>query len=102
MRAGDKLVFIASDDDSGHLLCVKFTRRYSEKAHRCLEEVGHAPHLRAFTTLPGGWKMAVMDYSSYSPLVLTPLKTSAEDIVKAKVEEVVRILHNNHLVHSDI
>ena len=59
-RIDEKLVFVAKPDDKsgdkglGTLLCVKFTRQYSEDAHRFLAQLGYAPRFRAVMRLPGG------------------------------------------------
>ncbi|KAF8336168.1 hypothetical protein F5887DRAFT_841756, partial [Amanita rubescens] len=85
-------------------LCVKFTRRYSEDAHRLLAQLGYAPRLRAVMRLPGGWIMVVMDYSEYTQLC-DPMLQISDDMrhtVKAKVSEVVQKLHDAGFVHGDI
>src|SRR5215475_14143471 len=63
-RIPEKLVFFATSNEpkaEPGALCVKFTRRYSEDAHRFLAGLGHAPQLRVITSLPGGWMMVIMD-----------------------------------------
>jgi serine/threonine protein kinase len=106
-RIDDKLIFRAavngSDEDT---LCIKFTRRYSEKAHRLLAELGHAPRLRAVSSLPGGWIMIVMDLSRYDPLYLLPFPprsaSESKHVVRSKIRDIVQKLHDNNLVHGDI
>ena len=107
-RVDDKLVFVAepdksTDQDPG-TLCIKFTRRYSEDAHRFLAQLGYAPRLRAVMRLPGGWNMVVMDYSNYKQLYESILEMSAElrCAITAKVLEVVQKLHDAGFVHGDL
>jgi hypothetical protein len=108
-RIQDKLVFRASVDgsDEDHL-CIKFTKRYSEKAHRLLANLEHAPRLRAVSSLPGGWIMVVMDFSPYGPLndllrlPSSPEFASESELVVVKIREIVQRLHENNLVHGDI
>jgi hypothetical protein len=107
-RIADKLVFVAEPDKSSDkdlgTLCVKFTRRYSEDAHRFLAQLGFAPQLRAVMRLPGGWNMVVMDYSEYTQLCDPMLQISDElqHKMMAKVSEAVQKLHDAGFVHGDI
>ena len=107
-RVDDKLVFVAEPDKSTDqdlgTLCIKFTRRYSEDAHRFLAQLGYAPRLRAVMRLPGGWNMVVMDYSNYKQLYESILEMSAElrCAITAKVLEVVQKLHDAGFVHGDL
>ncbi|KAL5526108.1 hypothetical protein ACEPAG_7446 [Sanghuangporus baumii] len=65
-RFGEKLVFVAVTARSPEeKLCIKFTRRYSEEAHRILANLEHAPRLRQVVLLPGNWFMVVMKFSQY-------------------------------------
>ncbi|KIK03232.1 hypothetical protein K443DRAFT_5494 [Laccaria amethystina LaAM-08-1] len=107
-RTADKLVFVAEPDKSSDkdlgILCVKFTRRYSEDAHRFLAQLGYAPRLQAVMRLPGGWNMVVMDYSEYTQLCDPMLQISDElrRTIVAKVSEAVQKLHDAGFVHGDI
>jgi serine/threonine protein kinase len=102
-RIDDKLIFLASVDGSDeYTLCIKFTQRYSEKAHRTLAELGHAPRLRAMSSLPGGWIMVVMDFSRYDPLYLLPLAFESKHVLRSNIRDIVQTLHNHNLVHGDI
>jgi serine/threonine protein kinase len=103
-RIDEKLVFRASvDGDVEGGLCVKFTKRYSENAHRFLANLGYAPQLREVTSLPGGWTMVVMDFSPYAQLseLLMPSVESPR-FVKSKIRDIVQKLHDNGFVHGDI
>lgn len=108
LRIADKLVFVAEPDKSSDkdlgTLCVKFTRRYSEDAHRFLAQLGYAPRLRAVMRLPGGWNMVVMDYSEYTQLCDPMLQISDElrQAIMAKISEAVHKLHDAGFVHGDI
>ena len=107
-RIAEKLVFVAEPDKSSDkdldTLCVKFTRRYSEDAHRFLAQLGYAPRLRAVMRLSGGWNMVVMNYSDYTQLCDPMLQISDElrHTIMAKVSEVVQKLHDAGFVHGDI
>lgn len=107
-RVDDKLVFVAEPDKSTDkdigTLCIKFTRRYSEDAHRFLAQLGYAPRLRAVVRLPGGWNMVVMDYSNYKQLYESMPQMSKEQqyAITAKVIEVVQKLHDAGFVHGDL
>jgi hypothetical protein len=67
-----KLVFSASADESPAAdpdeFLVKFVRRHSKDAYRHLANLGFAPRLQLFATIPGGWSAVVMDKSDYEPL----------------------------------
>jgi hypothetical protein len=102
-RVAEGLIFTAEPDaDDLGLLFVKFTRKYSDKVHRFLARLGYAPQHRASVALPGGWKMVVMDFSDYSPLRGVALPLQLRHVVKTKVLDIVRTLHNNGFVHGDI
>jgi Mn2+-dependent serine/threonine protein kinase len=98
-RFPEKLVFTARTGTDN--LCVKFAKQYSEKVHRFLAELSHAPKLRAVTVLPGGWNMIVMDFSHYVS-VEDPTLNPLRDKVKSKVMEIVQKLHSHNFVHGDI
>ena len=93
-----------SSDKDLDTLCVKFTRWYSEDAHRFLAQLGYAPQLRAVMQLHGGWNMVVMDYSEYKQLCDPNLQISDElrHTIMAKVSEAVQKLHDAGFVHGDI
>src|ERR1700761_8184563 len=62
-----KLVFEAISEDNDRL-CIKYVRRYSADAHRCLAAQVYAPELRGLEALPGGWKMVVMVFFTQNHL----------------------------------
>jgi len=107
-RITETLVFVAEPDKSSDkdlgTLCVKFTRRYSEDAHRFLAQLGYAPRLRAVMRLLGGWNMVVMDYSEYTQLCDPMLQILDElrHTMMAKVSEAMQNLHDAGFVHGDI
>ena len=97
----NKLIFLATTAD-GVTVLVKFTRRYSEAAHRHCAEAGVAPKLLGFRSLPAGWYMAIMEYLDPNTYrVLGPSDHSDSDLV-AGIQDVVKILHDGGYVHGDI
>ncbi|KAL4078083.1 hypothetical protein J3A83DRAFT_4369554 [Scleroderma citrinum] len=54
----DNLIFFAALSNQ-QLVCIKFARRYSKDAHGICASRGHAPTLRGFEKIPGGWFMIV-------------------------------------------
>ena len=110
-RIREMFVFRASVDGSDEAtLCVKFTRKYSEEAHRFLADLGHAPPLRAVTPLSGGWIMVVMDSSNYVSLhsMRWPENQSYEqrcalkEGIESRIKDVLQKLHDASLVHGDV
>ena len=57
----DKLLFLGQMPDN-RTICIKFVRRYSNEAHKCCAQLGFAPQLFGFESLPGGWFMVIMDW----------------------------------------
>jgi hypothetical protein len=100
-RIPEKLVFfVKANQESLPPLCVKFVRRYSPDAHLLLAQAGHAPELRSFTPLPGGWHMVVMDASRCS--LLSKIGRQSRTIVLPIVNKAVGLLHKHNFVHGDI
>ena len=97
----NRLIFLAMTTDGATVL-VKFTRRYSEAAHRHCAEAGVAPKLLGFRSLAAGWYMAVMEYLGPEAYrVLEPSDVSNNNLV-AGTQDVVKILHDGGFVHGDI
>jgi serine/threonine protein kinase len=96
-----KLIFAATSS-KGDKLFIKFTRRYSEDAHRHCSEKGIAPELYAVEKLPGGWMMVVTEFlgdEAYVP----PNSSEVETVVlKENLNAAVDILHQKNFVHGDI
>lgn len=99
-RIEEKLVFRVLVDGSVDL-CVKFTQRYSKEAHETLAELGHAPQLQGFTSLPAGWTMVVMDFLPYEQLFQWPSSIERQNLVES-VRNIVQKLHDKGFVHGDI
>ena len=57
----DKLLFVGQLPGM-RTICIKFVRRYSDEAHKLCSQLGFAPQLVGFESLPGGWFMVVMDW----------------------------------------
>ncbi|KAF8468174.1 hypothetical protein BDZ91DRAFT_848037 [Kalaharituber pfeilii] len=104
-----KLLFLA-EADNGSKKCIKFTRRYSKDAHLSCASQGYAPALRGFEALPGEWYMVVMDMADidvYKPYSIRNTTSSSANFpsvaaLRPKVEEVIKHLHRNGLVHGDV
>jgi hypothetical protein len=97
----NKLLFLCQDASS-QKLCVKFTKRYSEAAHRHCANRDVAPRVYTVEPLPGGWIMVVMEYLEddiYEPL-LAP--ESSQAFFAPEVRRVVGVLHEGKFVHGDV
>ncbi|GJJ11048.1 hypothetical protein Clacol_005279 [Clathrus columnatus] len=81
-----------------------YLRQYSETVHRFLANLKHAPLLLAVNDVGGGWKMVVMEYSQYTRLDSSALRLNDESrrTIKQQVQEIVKKLHAQELVHGDI
>jgi hypothetical protein len=96
-----KLVFTATSS-KGDKLLIKFTRRYSEDAHRNCSDREIAPRLYAVENLPGGWVMVVMEFlgdEAYVPPNSSDVDTT---VLKDNLKAAVDILHQGDFVHGDI
>ncbi|GJJ11044.1 hypothetical protein Clacol_005275 [Clathrus columnatus] len=102
-RVSGKLIFNVVSETNDNLI-VKFTRQYSETVHRFLANLKHAPLLLAVNDVGGGWKMVVMEYSQYTRLDSSALRLNDESrrTIKQQVQEIVKKLHAQELVHGDI
>jgi hypothetical protein len=95
-----KLIFIATIRQSK--VFIKFTRRYSEDAHRHCAAAGVAPELYGVTPLPAGWLMVVMKYPEPTMYrTLTPQDKDSVGLV-TEVDRLVDVLHDGGFVHGDI
>lgn len=96
----DKLIFFGKTDKNEDI-CIKFVRSYSKDAHLLLASTGHAPVLRGFESVPGGWFMVVMDVldeSSYRRFDhLHPRPEHHKSLI-----EIVGSLHQKGFVHGDL
>ncbi|KAL5537290.1 hypothetical protein ACEPAF_1113 [Sanghuangporus sanghuang] len=102
-RIEGNLVFTAqTNGDPKEKICIKFTRRYSETAHRLLADHGYTPQLRRVVPRPGNWLQVVMDYSNYAPLSDAHLNSDEQEKVRSSVQRIVQVLHKNDIVHGDI
>jgi hypothetical protein len=98
------LVFSASaNEDNADQFLVKLVRRYSKDVHLHLANLGFAPSLRQFATIP--WWLGVRswtDKSDYESLYGMELSTKGQYKVRHKVSQVVKQLHEGGFVHGDI
>ena len=90
-----RLVFFGSTDHE-EKICIKFARTYSEAVHLKCAYNGHAPALKGFQRLAGGWYMIVME----------DLRDShRNDITKQRLDHVKNLLmelHQDGYAHGDI
>lgn len=102
-RISNTFVFRAVSETKEDLI-IKFTKRYSESAHRFLADLGHAPNLKAINVISDGWQMIVMDSSPYIRLYdLNPILNNTTKLaIKQKVKDVTEKLHLKDIVHGDI
>jgi len=98
---GEKLIFVATTTVRAKVF-VKFTRRYSEKAHRLCAKAGVAPSLLGFRSLPAGWYMAVMEYLDPQTYRVLGPEDGSNPGLKAEISRVVKVLHDGGFVHGDI
>ena len=94
-----RLLFRVTDVRKRTPLIVKFTRRYSEAAHRYSAEKGIAPALYAVEKLPGGWMMVVMEY--LDPDSYRTLRSSGDDLY-ARTSSALGIFHDGRFAHGDV
>ncbi|KAF9477289.1 hypothetical protein BDN70DRAFT_862125 [Pholiota conissans] len=100
----DKRLFHAHLDDDTRV-CVKFSRHYSEAAHRAAAELGLALKLYAVNEVYG-WFMIVMEDVSEDYQTLWDLKAlgkgySIDDIRRLMLDK-LSALHNRQFVHGDV
>ncbi|KAI0293993.1 hypothetical protein BC826DRAFT_1013672 [Russula brevipes] len=104
--ANDKLIFSATlnqhEVDESDEFLVKFSRRYSEAAHRYMASRDSAPKLRRCVQISKEWTAVIMDRSTYEVLFDLELTSENKEKVRSKVRRVVRLLHEGGFVHGDI
>ncbi|PFH49602.1 hypothetical protein AMATHDRAFT_4757 [Amanita thiersii Skay4041] len=88
-------IFVAQAAD--RKICVKFTRRYSQEAHRFWAERKRAPDLIAVNSLPAGWIMVVMEYLEDYDYWKAPPKYVWDGLVGLVAE-----FQEHGFVHGDI
>ncbi|KAK7677212.1 hypothetical protein QCA50_019806 [Cerrena zonata] len=83
-------------------LYVKFTRCYSEEAHRAAQEAGHAPKLLAVEDVYG-WLMVVMEDVSSEYTTFWDLVTREERVAaREQAREAIVKIHDQGFVHGDV
>jgi hypothetical protein len=106
----DGLLFLATEDGSRKQLLVKFAKRYATKVHELLAsaEPALAPKLYACEDLPGGWKMAVIEFLPQEQWLTLDafLRKNPEAnigvMVMNRLEEALNNLKSRGFVHGDI
>jgi len=96
-------MYTATLDDSNQEVIVKFTARYNEVAHRLLANAQLAPRLHFCGRIVGELYMVVMDHvDGKSIWQLQQDKMPVPAIIPQKVEEAVRLLHEEDIVFGDL
>jgi len=96
------LVFTAATREVDDFI-VKFTRRYSEEAHRYCSDKRIAPRLCAVHRPPGGWFMVAMDYLGPPyKLIDNSVGPHLRAFLAPELRRTVGKLHEGGLVHGDI
>lgn len=96
----DKLLFLGQMPDN-RTICIKFVRRYSDEAHKCCAQLGFAPQLFGFESLPGGWFMVIMDWlGSDKWCPLDEITITQNDVAALKLN--ITRLHQNSYGHGDL
>ena len=100
-----KFVFQAQVENSrvlepkdGQNVILKLTKTYCDKAHKLLEKNKFAPKLYHIQTLPGGWKLIIMEHLDTFQEIKIPFKPEQ----KEKLKEIVSIIHQENIVHGDL
>lgn len=104
-QVADKLLFFGKTKPGGDPICIKFVRRYSKEAHEFCANRRFAPPLRAFSPIPGGWFVVVMDtLTDYISLYNSPMPRTSSvfgELYK-RLEEFLKDFHTAGFVHGDI
>jgi serine/threonine protein kinase len=95
------LLFLAETADD-NVLAIKYTRQYSLDAHQILSDEGLAPELHGFESIPGGWKMVVMQCMGESYQLLSQLEPENRERFKDSIQQGVSLLHKHGFVHGDL
>ncbi|KAJ3912694.1 hypothetical protein F5877DRAFT_53654 [Lentinula edodes] len=99
-----RLVFEVETEEKD-ILYVKYTQQYGVEAHRRAHELGIAPELLAYDdTLPGGWKMIVMNPIPPGYVETDSMKQGSEEQGKVRalvIAQMKRYLDEG-FVHGDL
>ncbi|KAJ8518007.1 hypothetical protein ONZ45_g4886 [Pleurotus djamor] len=99
-----KKIFYATRDDTKDPICVKFSLRYSEDAHRSAAEAGISPKILSCER-HGDWYMVVMeDLSDYMALwnIKGTLNHVQRKMVQSEIKTRLETLHAHGYVHGDV
>jgi serine/threonine protein kinase len=86
----------------GKDIVIKFTQRYNEAAHKLCATKNMAPQLLYVGKEVYGWCMVVMEYIDGVTLSQANLTRDVYLEVLEKVEEAIKILHENNIVFGDL
>lgn len=95
-----KMVYLATMEGVKELVVVKFTSSYSKDAHEVLAAKGLAPNLYCVEDV-AGVKMVVMEYLS-DTRAWNDAADRTNDMVASQLDEVLRLLEKENLVHGDL
>jgi hypothetical protein len=96
-------LFFSGRMEGDRRICIKFIRRYGDNVHAWCANEGFAPKLIGFRSLPGGWRMVVMDLldESWKPLVFVS-KPERSESLKRKLAAAIERMHTMNMVHGDL
>ncbi|KDR71452.1 hypothetical protein GALMADRAFT_143725 [Galerina marginata CBS 339.88] len=97
------VMYVATLNDTNEEVIVKFTARYNEAAHRLLSEAKLAPTLYFCGRVVGDLYMIVMERADGTSVwQFQQDRKPIPEIVEEKVEEAVRLLHQQDIVFGDL
>ena len=96
-------MYIAALDGAEKEVIVKFTARYSDRAHHILTSAGFAPKLHSCGPVVGGLYMVVMDRVDGKSLwQIQTDKAPIPTIVLEHVRQAVHLLHQQNIFFGDL
>jgi serine/threonine protein kinase len=101
-RPFDDILLFRAETADNNALAIKYTRQYSLEAHILLSENGLAPKLHGFESIPGGWKMVVMEYIDESYQLLSEVEPMNREQFRDSIQHSVSLLHKYGFVHGDL
>ena len=96
--------FYTATTSTGDDVVVKFTRRYCPELHSFCADRDHAPRLLGYGTVPGGWKVVVMELIK----IENDIKTRSNNVTKYWTQwnddltKLVKDFHDKGWVHGDL
>jgi len=97
---GNRFLYAAKTQDG--LVVVKFTRQYCPELHSFCAERGHAPKLLGYGTVPGEWKVVVMEYIERGAESLSERASKHWTKWNNDLMMLVKHFHDKGWVHGDL